>query len=178
MKYDLNQGRDPQLTIEARFARENTNDLGEGLMPQTAHIIIAEFKKFMYLTALELMERKRNRVIVPTDRILQNDCGKKFIFQAPFCAPPYIDRMWRLLVLYNHDYDAFCKKLVGGFIDRDDPRENYELAFLRYQKTIAALEKRKDLLKPFMNLWPKYNNLQEFVTDYEFTSYISAEGLP
>ena len=29
MQYDLNQGTDPMLTIEARFARENTNDIGQ-----------------------------------------------------------------------------------------------------------------------------------------------------
>ena len=90
MKYDFNLGKDPALTIEARFARENTNDLGEGLLPQTAHIIITEFKKFMYLVALEVLTRKRERRI-EKERILQTDSGYKWVFQSPFTAPPYLD---------------------------------------------------------------------------------------
>ncbi len=58
MKFDMNLGSKPQLTIEARFARENTNDLGERLLPQIAHVIIAEFKKFIFLTAMEILTRK------------------------------------------------------------------------------------------------------------------------
>ena len=34
------------------------------------------------------------------------------------------------------------------------------------------------MLKPFKNLWPKYNSIDEFTTDYEYTSTVSVEGIP
>ena len=138
-------------------------------------MIIAEFKKFIYLTALEVLTRKRERRL-GKERVERTD--GKFYFQSPYCAPPYIDRFWRLFILYNPNYEKFMSKLCGGFIDRDDPRENFPAAFERYQATLKALEKKKGLLKPFWNLWPKYKNIDEFMTDYEFTSYVSEEGIP
>ena len=59
MTFDFNLKKDPKLTIEARFCRENTNDLGEPLLPQTAHIIITEFRKFFFLLCVEILTRKR-----------------------------------------------------------------------------------------------------------------------
>ena len=40
------------------------------------------------------------------------------------------------------------------------------------------LDRKKDLLKPFWNLWPRYKDIDEFKTDYEYTSYISKDGIP
>ncbi len=138
--------------------------------------MIAEYKKFMYLVALEVQQRKRERRI-EGERVLQDVGDKKWVFQSPFCAPPYLDRMWRTLILYNNDYAEFCKKLCSGFIDRDDPRENFPAAFQRYNALLASLERHQSLLKPFKNLWPKYDTIEEFMTDYEYTSYVSADGL-
>ena len=54
LMFDLNCGKNPVLTICKRLARENTNDLGDTLHITTANIILVEFKKFMFLTALRL----------------------------------------------------------------------------------------------------------------------------
>ena len=43
-KFDMNLGKKSTPTFEDRFASENTNDMGELLLPQTSHIIISEFK--------------------------------------------------------------------------------------------------------------------------------------
>lgn len=58
MSYDLNIGKNPVLTIGKRFARENTNDIGDTLNITTSNIIILEFKKFMFLVALRLIYDK------------------------------------------------------------------------------------------------------------------------
>ncbi len=54
LTFDLNVGKDPVLTITKRFARENTNDLGDNLTIGTSDIVIMEFKKFIFLCALEV----------------------------------------------------------------------------------------------------------------------------
>jgi hypothetical protein len=82
------------------------------------------------------------------------------------------------LILYNSSYADFCKKLCGGFIDRDDPREDFNASFERYKATLKTVKSRSELIKPFKNLWPEYKDVNEFKTDYEHTSYISAEHLP
>jgi hypothetical protein len=41
-------------------------------------------------------------------------------------------------------------------------------AYTRYKQTMKSLEKEKSLLKPFMNLWPKYPNQVSFLTDYKY----------
>ena len=42
------------LTVVKRFARENTNDLGETLNIAVGAMLTLEFKKFMFLSILEL----------------------------------------------------------------------------------------------------------------------------
>jgi hypothetical protein len=155
----------PCLTIEKRFTRENTNDIGEALLPQTAHIIITEFKKFMYLVALEINRCRREGKLDLTKNFKKN---KQWYFSSPYTAPPYIDRVWRLVILYNKNYEEFCQGMVNGFIERQDPRENFEESHLTYIACHFKLDERKDLVKPFHNLWPRYNSTSEFMTDYEF----------
>lgn len=55
MAFELNLGKTIELPYEARFTMENTNDMGEPLAPQTSMVMIAEFKKFMFLVILKLM---------------------------------------------------------------------------------------------------------------------------
>ncbi len=56
--FDLNCGKDPELTIAKRFGRENTNDLAENLNIGTSDIVLLEFKKFMWLCAIEINAEK------------------------------------------------------------------------------------------------------------------------
>jgi len=60
MSFDLNLGKTVELPYEARFTMENTNDMGEPLAPQSSMVMISEFKKFMFLVILKLMQMKRN----------------------------------------------------------------------------------------------------------------------
>ena len=161
----MNLQQKPHLTIEARFTRENTNDMGEALMPQTSHVIIMEFKKFMYMQAVEIQKRTRDGTLDMTKNFKKD---KQWYFSSPFSAPPYIDRVWKLLILYNKNYEEFCQKACGGFVEREDPRENYQTSYALYQAGLAYLEAKKDIVKPFHNLWPKYNNVNEYMTDFEF----------
>ena len=84
LKFDLNLGANPQLTIESRFTRENTNDMGEGLLPQTSQIIIMEFKKYMYLVATEILRRRREGQLDLTKNFKSNKIIKfKLIWKNP-----------------------------------------------------------------------------------------------
>lgn len=58
MMFDLNIGKNPVLTIARRFARENTNDIGDQLNIITANMYIVEFKKYLFLCALKIIHDK------------------------------------------------------------------------------------------------------------------------
>ena len=108
LKFDLNLGEKVGLTIENRFTSENTNDMGEGLMPQTAHIIITEFKKFMYLLALQINKARRDKTLDLTRNFKKDN---QWYYLSPYTAPPYIDRVWKLLILYSKNYEELCQKV-------------------------------------------------------------------
>lgn len=56
LKFDFNFDHDDlQSTIQSTFTVDCTNDLGEQILPHTAHIIEMEFRKFMYLNFLSIM---------------------------------------------------------------------------------------------------------------------------
>lgn len=61
LQFDLNLGKNPELTIVKRLARENTNDLGDQLNVATAQIIIMEFKKYLFLCALRIIYDKEKK---------------------------------------------------------------------------------------------------------------------
>lgn len=79
--FDLNLNKKPVLTISKRFARENTNDLGDNLNIATSDIILLEFKKYLFLCALEIKSEPKKYTFIFKD--------KKY-FRAPFPAPLYI----------------------------------------------------------------------------------------
>lgn len=81
--------------------------MGEYLLPQTAHIIIMEFKKFMYMQATEIQKRKREGTLDLSKNFKRD---KQWFFSSPYTPPPYVDRVWRLLILYNKNYEEFCQK--------------------------------------------------------------------
>jgi hypothetical protein len=86
--------------------------------------------------------------------------------KAPFTAPPYLDRVWKALILYNYTYEEFSQKACGAFIDREDPKLDIEGSFENYKKTLEALDANSKLLKPYPNLWPRYENSEQFKDDY------------
>ena len=60
MKLDLNGGKQLSPTIEERYARESTNDIGDPLTAESAFIIISEFKKFMHIACVEIFDLKNS----------------------------------------------------------------------------------------------------------------------
>lgn len=60
LQFDLNMGKDPQLSIVKRLARETTNDNGDPLNVATANILLLEFKKFIFLCAIRIAHDSTN----------------------------------------------------------------------------------------------------------------------
>ena len=58
--FDLNLNKKPVLTVIKRFARENTNDLGDTINIAVAAMIALEFKKFFFLCVVELEQQVRS----------------------------------------------------------------------------------------------------------------------
>lgn len=100
MMFDLDIGKDPELTISIRLARENTNDAGDQLHQATSNMIILEFKKYIFLCALALKNDKKGEF-----KIMKKG---KTIYKAPFPVPTLIGKAWNLLILYSENYRAFC----------------------------------------------------------------------
>ena len=61
MMFDLDLGKKPKLTIARRFARENTNDLGQQLNVLSAQLILTELKKFLYVL-VSLIKKEEEHV--------------------------------------------------------------------------------------------------------------------
>ena len=125
MRFDVNLGKMPALTIAFRFARENTNDEGEPLQIQTAEVILYEFKKFIYLAGIEINKRRREGH--------SNYNSKLNVFECPYTPPSYIDRMWRTMILYDRHYEALCKLVCGGLIERPGNAALRPNAFQEYK---------------------------------------------
>lgn len=101
LQFDLNLGKNPQLTICKRLARESTNDMAQQLNVATANIMILEFKKYLFLCALRLVYDKDKKF----ERVEE---GGKFIYTAPFPAPPMIEKTWDMIILYSDTYLQLC----------------------------------------------------------------------
>mmetsp|Transcript_723 Transcript_723/g.852 ORF Transcript_723/g.852 Transcript_723/m.852 type:complete len:101 (+) Transcript_723:166-468(+) len=100
-------------------------------MNHTIHILMTEFKKFIYLNSIEIQKRIREGTL---DKEENYKKGDTWYFKAPFSPSPYIDKMWKALILYNYIYEDFCEGAVGGFIDRTPPIQDYETAFKEYNE--------------------------------------------
>ena len=61
LQFDFNLGKNPELTIVMKLARENTNDLGDQLNVATAQMMILEFKKYIFLCAIRLVYDKEKK---------------------------------------------------------------------------------------------------------------------
>jgi hypothetical protein len=66
----------------------------------------------------------------------------------------------------------------GRFVDRTDPREDYEGSFEKYQNLLKRLDEKEELIKPFHNLWPRYDSLNDFILDHKYSCYVSGDIIP
>jgi hypothetical protein len=68
-------------------------------------------------------------------------------------------------------------KILGAVVEREEPRENIQAAFAKYTNLRSELMRRKDTVKPFLNLWPAYQNAEEFGVDFTFSTAASGNQI-
>lgn len=61
MDYDFNKLSNLDRTVEETIMEHLTNDLGDSVLPHVAHIIISEFRKFMFLVGEHIRETERRK---------------------------------------------------------------------------------------------------------------------
>jgi hypothetical protein len=152
LEFDLNLGKNPQLTIVKKLARETSNDVGDPLNVATANILLLEFKKYLFLCAL--------RIIYDKDKVYETKFDGKIHYRAPFPAPPIINKVWDLVILYSDNYMQLCNTIFNGFLDKPNFSSETE-EFDGYDYMYRLLVRKRRLLHPFWNFWPKYA-LKEF----------------
>jgi hypothetical protein len=113
----------------------------------SASILILEFKKYIFLCAIRLAYDKSNQFV--------QEVGGKFIYTAPFPAPPMIQKAWDMVILYSDSYIAFCQEVFNGFFDKP-AYSSQEEEFTGYDYMYRLLNRKRRLLHPFWNFWPKY----------------------
>lgn len=103
LNFDLDFGLTPEMRFVDRFARENSNDRGEKLHPQTANLIAREFLLFLWGTWKLL----RDNGDLTQNQPLQEDPKKIVIVaKAPCCL--MLGRLWDLLLCYSMFYRDLC----------------------------------------------------------------------
>jgi len=59
-KFDFNVTSDQYISFNELFSRENANELGQNFSQEASCVLIAEFRKFMYLAAAEISRVRRS----------------------------------------------------------------------------------------------------------------------
>ena len=110
-------------------------------------MMILEFKKYVFLCALRLVYDKEKRY----ETIEQG----RIIYRAPFPPPPMVEKAWDLIILYSDAYIIFCNHIFNGFLDK--PRfSSVDEEWDGYDYMYRLLNRKRRLLHPFWNFWPKY----------------------
>ncbi|CAI2386504.1 unnamed protein product [Moneuplotes crassus] len=164
-RFDFNKHIVSGPTFEQKVMNMNVNDLGlpeEGsycYSPETAHIMITEFRKFMVLNAgLILLEQERTGANSTQKYFYKDIIGGKTHYSSAIFPPSHIDRIWKLLILHSQTYSDFCQLLCGGYIDRQEP--NFE------DKLEITLSQINKLLYEFPKYLNVFINLPYFEADY------------
>lgn len=103
--FDLNIDKKPVITVAKRFARENTNDIGDTISVTTSSMLIMEFKKYIFLCAVAIKAKKQ----------VHDANGDKVHITSPYPAPPLIQKVWDLLILYTDHYEQLCQAAFTKF---------------------------------------------------------------
>ena len=101
----------------------NSNDIGVcHYSPQTAHIMITEFKKFMAVNAVLTISRNNDyqKIKQDTKNCYEDITNGMKWYSSSLIAPLHIDRIWKLLILHSDTYTEFCHCLWDGYIDRQE----------------------------------------------------------
>jgi hypothetical protein len=110
--------------------------------------MILEFKKFLFLCALRFnADKERKFMGVGPDL--------KIVYRAPFPAPPMIEKVWDMIILYSDSYAQLCESVFKGYLDKPTFASQQE-EFEGYDYMYRLLNRKRRLLHPFWNFWPKY----------------------
>ena len=82
-----------------------------------------------------------------------------------------IDMIWRALIHHREEYMKFCKDNLGGFLERQDPKESLTHHYFDYRRTLELLNIYNDKLEACKFLWPDLTPDQYLV---EYNKTISA----
>ena len=68
--------------------------------------------------------------------------------------------------------------MVGGIIERTEPRENIHASYIKYQNARTEAFKRGKYMHPFKALWSEYKSAEEMEADARFTCFLNNDTLP
>ena len=174
MDFNFNRETEGILTVEEIIALELTNDLGEPILAHVCHILISEFRKFMFLIGENFLEGWiQYNDTTPNRDIVKWDWHKTL---KSLVAPPVIDLVWVSLIKQHDVYSNFWDQIFGHYVDRNFPTGTEENEYCSYNTTLEMLEKYSDMISPFHNLWPKYNASWHF-NDYFGFKYVNIQLL-
>ncbi|CAI2363553.1 unnamed protein product [Moneuplotes crassus] len=169
MCYDFNKGRRNEQTVEEAIMNKLTNDLGQPVVSHVCHILISEFRKFMFIIGeynhYSTSPSAQSSIIDQSQAQLD-----------PLLAPPVIDQIWCLLICMSSVYERFCKDIFGAYLHRkyflgaESP--DYEC----YSTTLDLCKKYMDIIHPYKSIWPDYNASCYF-SDYFGTCYLPLSSI-
>ena len=141
-------------TIEEIIMTSLANDLGDLINPQTTHILFSEFKKLMFLNAMNLKTLEEEKLA--EGKPYHKKELKKNVFIG-LVAPPILDLVWCILIR-TKIYEKFWAQTFKGFLDRHPPTAKIdERKIYDYPVTIKLITNYGALLNPFKNVWPHYD---------------------
>jgi hypothetical protein len=127
-KFDFNKYNKSGPTFEEKVMKMNANDIGiSNYSPQTAHIMITEFKNFMAVNATKtILVNDTEKSDCDDSHIIEQLKHKETIngvtYYSSLLHPPvHIDRIWKLLIQHSQVYFDFCMEICGAFLDRTEP---------------------------------------------------------
>ena len=183
MKYDFNKDNNSTISVEENIMGKLTNDLGQSVLPHVAHIMLTEFRKFMFLVEEHnyYIRKDQQGKILKIKNLLENDnINSEQLKEIPLkslLAPPSLDQIWCLIILMPKIYSQFCEEIFGGYLDRKYFMgiESHECE--SYSYTLELLGKFEEMILPFKSMWPNYN-MSCYLSDYLSTSYIFPKIIP
>ncbi|CAI2385184.1 unnamed protein product [Moneuplotes crassus] len=126
-QFDFSRNIKNGPSFEEQVCKNNLNDLGVFnevpciYSPETAHIMINEFKKFMAINATLIAIKDDNAFSGDQTKLQKEFINGVNYYRSELVAPLHIDRIWKMLILHSQTYFEYCIELCGGYIDRIEP---------------------------------------------------------
>lgn len=120
-RFDFRISHNDSFPYIARATRELTGCFPSGIFMEQLY---SAYRHFLIETSIEIIKSGKT--------------PEKGKFVGKFKAPPLVDEMWCLAILYSKKYRELCHELVGGFIDRAPNSAKYHQRISKY-------------------IWPDYN---------------------